>query len=94
MKTYQENQNQYYTDFRAKLTRDTDNRRIAGVCAGLGKYFGLDTSLIRMVWFFLAFFGIFSAGISTFMVLTVYFILWFILPKNSTPFQYEVKKQQ
>jgi phage shock protein PspC (stress-responsive transcriptional regulator) len=84
MKTYQQNENQYYTDGRAKLTRDADNRRIAGVCSGLGKYFGLDTSLIRLAWFFLAFFGIFSAGISTFMVIMAYFILWFVVPKNRT----------
>ena len=83
MKTYQQNENQCYSDSRAKLTRDVENRRIAGVCSGLGKYFGLDTSLIRLAWFFLAFFGIFSAGISTFMVIVAYCILWFVLPKSN-----------
>lgn len=83
MKTYQENENQHQNDFRAKLTRDADDKRIAGVCSGLGKYFGIDVSLVRLAWFFLAFFGIFSAGISTFMVVFVYFLLWLILPKTS-----------
>lgn len=83
MKTYQDHKNHYYTDYKTRLFRDADNRRIAGVCSGLGRYFGLDTSLIRLVWFILAFFGIFSAGISTFMVVLVYFILWFIFPKGS-----------
>ena len=83
MKTYQESEHQYYLDSRAKLFRDEDNRQIAGVCAGLGRYFGLETSLIRVVWFFLAFFGIFSAGISTFMVIMAYCILWFVLPKSN-----------
>ena len=93
MKTYQESENQYYSDSRAKLFRDEDNRQIAGVCAGLGRYFGLDTSLIRVVWFFLAFFGIFSAGISTFMVVMVYFILWLIIPKGTIIYHSESKKQ-
>ena len=92
MKTYQESENQYYSDCRAKLFRDEDNRQIAGVCAGLGRYFGLDTSLIRVVWFFLAFFGIFSAGISTFMVVMVYFILWLIIPKGRTVRNFEAKR--
>lgn len=92
MKTYQENENQYYTDFRERLTRDTDNRRIAGVCAGLGKYFGIDISLMRLAWFFLAFFGIFSAGISTFMVISVYVILWFVMPKSNATLHCNEKK--
>lgn len=92
MKTYQEKENHYYTDFRAKLFRDGDNRRIAGICAGLGRYFGLDTSLIRIAWFFLAFIGIFSAGISTFMVVSVYFILWIVLPKSTRIQEFETKK--
>ena len=93
MKTYQENGNQYYTGCRTRLFRDADNRRIAGVCAGLGRYFGLDTSLIRVVWFFLAFFGLFSAGISTFMVVMVYFILWLIIPNGTIIYHSESKKQ-
>ena len=92
MKTYQESENQYYSDSRAKLFRDEDNRQIAGVCAGLGRYFGLETSLIRIVWFLLGFIGIFSAGISTFMVAMVYVILWIIVPKGRTVRNFEAKK--
>lgn len=92
MKNYQENKNQYYANIKAKLTRDTENRKIAGVCAGLGKYFKTDVSLIRIVWFFLAFFGIFSAGISTFMVVSIYFILWLVLPKSNKQLYYEAEK--
>lgn len=84
MKTYQESEKHYSADIKARLTRDADNRKIAGVCAGLGNYFGIDISLMRLAWFFLAFFGIFSAGISTFMVVLAYFILWFIIPKSTT----------
>ena len=92
MKTYQESENQYYSDCRAKLFRDEDNRQIVGVCAGLGRYFGLETSLIRIVWFLLGFIGIFSAGISTFMVVMVYVILWIIVPKGRTVCNFEAKR--
>ena len=92
MKTYQESEHQYYLDSRAKLFRDEDNRQIAGVCAGLGRYLGLETSLIRIVWFLLGFIGIFSAGISTFMVVMVYVILWIIVPKGRTVRNFEAKK--
>ncbi len=93
MNTYQENQNQYFADFKAKLTRDVNNRRIAGVCSGLGKYFNIDVSIVRIVWFLLAFLGIFSAGISTFFVVSIYFILWLVLPKTNRQLEYEVKKK-
>ena len=91
MKTYQENGNQYYTGCRTRLFRDADNRRIAGVCAGLGRYFGLETSLIRIVWFLLGFVGIFSAGISTSFVVIAYVILWIVLPKASNLLEFEVR---
>lgn len=53
-----------------------DNRRlfrsqdsiIAGVCAGLAEYFGLDTSLVRIATLILILFG----GLS----LWIYIILW------------------
>ena len=46
---------------------------IAGVCAGLAEFFGLDTSLVRIATLLLIFFG----GLS----LWVYIILWLIVPK-------------
>ena len=91
MDTYQQNQNQYFADFKAKLTRDANNRRIAGVCSGLAKYYKLDVSVIRIIWFSLAFFGIFSAGISTSFVVIAYVILWIVLPKASNLLEFEVR---
>ena len=46
---------------------------IAGVCAGLAEYFGLDTSLVRIGTLILILFG----GLS----LWIYIILWLIVPK-------------
>lgn len=91
METYQNQNNKYYANIKPKLSRDIANKRIAGVCAGIGKYFNIKVSRVRTVWFLLAFIGIFSAGISTFFVVSVYFVLWFILPKSSNIFLCETE---
>ena len=31
-----------------QLTRSTSNRMIAGVCAGLGEYLGIDPTIVRL----------------------------------------------
>jgi phage shock protein PspC (stress-responsive transcriptional regulator) len=36
------------TDYR-QLTRSTSNRMIAGVCAGLGDYLGIDPTIVRLL---------------------------------------------
>lgn len=40
-----------------KLYRSTRNRMVAGVCAGIGDYFGLDATIIRLAWIILICFG-------------------------------------
>ncbi|HEX8025927.1 MAG TPA: PspC domain-containing protein [Candidatus Limnocylindrales bacterium] len=42
------------------LYRCRDDRRIAGVAAGVAEYFGLDVTLVRIVWFVSIFFGFFT----------------------------------
>ncbi|MCA9335963.1 PspC domain-containing protein [Candidatus Saccharibacteria bacterium] len=37
-----------------KLYRSTTDRKLAGVCGGLGEYFGIDPTLIRVGFVFLA----------------------------------------
>ena len=60
------------TNENRRLFRSQDSI-IAGVCAGLAEFFGLDTSLVRIATLLLIFFG----GLS----LWVYIILWLIVPK-------------
>ena len=36
-----------------KLMRSRADRKIAGVCSGLAQYLDLDTSLVRILWFFI-----------------------------------------
>lgn len=57
-----------------KLTR-SDDRMIAGVCAGLAEYFGLDITLVRVGYVLLTFFTAFSGVI-------VYLILMIVMPEK------------
>jgi phage shock protein C len=57
-----------------KLTRSETNRRIAGVCGGLGEYFGIDPILIRLAFVLLVFMG--GTG------LLLYAVLWIVMPKG------------
>ena len=58
---------------REKLTRSND-KIIAGVCAGLADYFGLDPAIVRIGYLLLS---ILSAG---FPGVLVYIILWIVMP--------------
>ena len=40
-----------------KLRRSKNNSWIAGVCGGLGEYFGIDPTIIRVIWAILALSG-------------------------------------
>ena len=52
------------------------DRQIAGVCGGLGEYFGIDTTAVRVAYVLLS---IFSAG---FPGMLVYVILWLLIPER------------
>ena len=58
-----------------RLYRSRKDRSIAGVCAGVAKYFGLETSMVRIA----AILCIFAAGAT----LWIYLILWAVLPYES-----------
>ena len=55
-----------------KLLRSTSNKWIAGICGGLGKYFGLDPTILRLVFVLLMIF----AGTG----LLAYLIMWLVIP--------------
>ena len=58
------------------LRRSVMDRQIAGVCGGLGEYFGIDTTAVRVAYVLLS---IFSAG---FPGMLVYVILWLLIPER------------
>ena len=67
-----------------QLFRDPEKQKIAGVCAGLAHYVGMDVSAMRAIWLGVAILGIFTAAISTSLIILIYVILWIVLPKAET----------
>lgn len=57
-----------------KLFRSVDNRMVCGVCAGIGNYFNIDPTLIRLVWVLASVVG--GSG------LLVYIIAAIIIPEE------------
>jgi len=63
------------TDTRQPLRRSRRNRVIAGVCGGLGEFFGVSAT-----WFRLAFLiALLPGGIPGFLI---YLIIWIIVPSE------------
>ena len=60
-----------------KLFRDPDDKYIGGVASGMGYYFGIDTTWIRLLWLL---FGLFSAG----TIIFIYIVLWILIPEAKT----------
>lgn len=57
-----------------QLCRSKKNRIIAGVCGGIGEYFNIDPTIIRLLWVLLTFMG--GSGI------IAYIICWIIIPEE------------
>jgi phage shock protein PspC (stress-responsive transcriptional regulator) len=62
-----------------RLTRSATDKKIAGICGGLGEYFNVDPVIFRVIFCFLAFCG--GAG------LILYLIMLLVIPEKQTAFQ-------
>lgn len=60
-----------------KLFRDPDDKYIAGIASGLGHYFGIDTTWVRLILLFLF---VFSGG----TLVTIYLLFWILIPEAKT----------
>ncbi len=58
------------------LTRSRSDRMFAGVCGGLGKWMGLDSTLVRVLYVLIS---LLSAA---FPGLLIYIILWLVVPEG------------
>jgi phage shock protein C len=67
-----------------RLYRSRDERWLAGVCGGLGSYFGLDPTLIRALF---VLFGLVVGG-----GLLLYIILWIIIPLEPDPAALQIEE--
>jgi phage shock protein C len=59
-----------------RLTRSKSDKMIAGICGGLAAYVGIDSVLVRALFFIL----ILASGIG----FPIYLILWFIMPSEES----------
>jgi phage shock protein PspC (stress-responsive transcriptional regulator) len=58
-----------------KLYRSKKNRILAGVCGGIGEYFNIDPTLVRLLWLL---FSVVSGGGG----LAAYIVAWIIIPEE------------
>ena len=53
-----------------KLYRSKTDKMISGVCGGLAQYFGVDATLVRLVFALLVFFGV-GSGVLLYIILAI-----------------------
>ena len=58
-----------------RFVRSIDDKAIAGVCGGIAEYFGIDSTLVRII-FVVGVIAGFSTGL-------LYFVLWLVTVKQS-----------
>lgn len=63
----------------SKLRLSATDKKIAGVCAGVAEFFGIDVTLVRIIW--LAAVLLCGSG------LFAYLICWIVMPKQELPIQ-------
>ena len=93
---------------RKRLFRDPEEKKIAGVCAGIGNYFGINAWIPRVLfllpflsfifrggdWFFGDFPNVFRGGFSPGAII-IYIILWLVIPEaNTTAEKLEMKGEK
>jgi phage shock protein C len=70
-----------------RLTRNTVDGKLGGVCAGIADYLGWDQTMVRILTILLIIF--------TALPLIAYFILWVFMPKDSrAPYIREYREQK
>lgn len=61
-------------DTSRRLARSRTDFMVGGVCGGLGKYFGIDPTIVRLIFVLLVISG--GSGI------LLYFVLWIVMPRE------------
>lgn len=56
-----------------RLVLSQKNKMLAGVCGGIAEYFGIDLTIVRIIWLIVTLFG--GAGI------IAYILCWLLIPK-------------
>jgi phage shock protein PspC (stress-responsive transcriptional regulator) len=65
---------------RRRLMRSVTDRRIAGVCGGIGDYLNVDTTIVRLAWIVLSIWpGAIICGV------IAYAVAWLVIPEAPSP---------
>lgn len=59
-----------------RLYRSRDDRMIGGICAGLGEFFGIDPTIMRLIFVFGAIFFGFPGAL-----VLIYFVMLLVVPE-------------
>jgi phage shock protein PspC (stress-responsive transcriptional regulator) len=65
-----------------RLTRSTQDRVLTGVAAGLGEYFNVDPTVVRLAWVLAAFL---TGGVAV----LIYLAFWLIMPPADRVLPYQ-----
>ncbi len=57
-----------------RLYRSSENRMIAGICGGLGEYFDIDPTIVRLI--------VVAAALAAGSGLLAYLLAWIIIPER------------
>lgn len=63
-----------------RLYKSRHNSRVAGVCGGIGDFFGIDPTMVRLAWVLFAFFG--GSGILAYIIAAI------IIPTEPVNYDY------
>jgi len=64
--------------YQKRLLRSAVDSKIAGVCGGLAEYFGVDSTIVRLIW-------IVAAILPPFPAIIAYLVAWLIVPLAPPP---------
>ncbi len=67
-----------------RLYRSNNETKVAGVCSGLGQYFQIDPTLVRLFFVFLAFYNLLGVW--------VYLVLALLVPKAPEGMEFSVNE--
>jgi phage shock protein C len=59
-----------------RLSRPVTETKLAGVCAGFARYFGVDVTLVRILWLVLCVWPVPLFGV------IAYIVAWIVMPKD------------
>ncbi|HLH01040.1 MAG TPA: PspC domain-containing protein [Bryobacteraceae bacterium] len=67
------------TDGSPRLSRPMQEAKLGGVCAGFARHFGMDVTLVRILWIVLIVWPLPLFGVIS------YIVAWIVMPKDPVP---------